>query len=205
MDLKNISYLSYTKNNNTYFIVFDYVSDNSSDISSDITDAPIDARGGASLQDKRSVGMTNVGITAKFSNRVRYSIDAPENVRILFNTDTENRLQMVANFFEIACDNALIFNVCKKGVIYKNQLLNSVSITFDESVSSLKLSLSFIEALIIGAKTNVSTSVVNKIEIPRTIEVNPNKITSVNILDNETNTLVSNNLKNNYIKIVKVL
>lgn len=203
MDLKNISYLSYTKNNKIYYIIFDYVSDTSSDISSDITDAPIDARGGASLQDKRSIGMNNVGLTVKFSNRVRYTIDGLENDNLLFNTNTENRLQMIANFFEIACDNALIFEVCKKGVIYKNQLLNNVSITFDESVSSLKLSLSFIEVLIIGAKTKVSTTIVNKINIPKIIEVNPNKITLVDTISDDA--LVSNNLKNNYIKIVKNL
>lgn len=154
MELKNISYLKY----NDYYIFFDYVSDISSDISSDVTDSPIDAREGASLQDKRAVGMTSVGITAKFSNRSTSVVNTPSGGVNLFSNFNNNRLSLIANFLEYACENGLIFEVCKKGVIYKNQLLNDITFTFGEYYSTLEVSLSFIEIETVTAQVKYPTS-----------------------------------------------
>ena len=168
MNLKNISYLKY----NNYYIFFDYVSDISSDISSEVTDAPIDTRGGASLQDKRAVGMTSVGITAKFSDRVSPSVDIPSGGTNLFNNFNENRLSLIANFLEYACENGLIFEVCKKGVIYKNQLLNDLTLTFGEYSSTLEVSLSFIEIETVTAQIKYP-SLINDI---KSIETKVSKV-----------------------------
>lgn len=127
------------KNGNRYY--FDVNTDTSKSASSEVADAPIDARKGATLQDKRVINMKTVGISGKFSSRANNGL----SFRV-----ASNRLGIIINYFETACDRQEIYTVCKKGAMYYNMMLNEVEVSFGDYVSTVEISLSFIETNIIN-------------------------------------------------------
>ena len=150
MKLQDITYLEVTQEN-TYnksspkYIVFDNNSDLSIEQTANVTENPIDASLGASMQENRIIDMISVGISGSFSERNKERNLPVSNRSMMFSKEGRNRLETIVDWFEKALDNKLLFTVCKKGVLYKNQLLNSIKWSFDESVSKIDISLSFIE------------------------------------------------------------
>lgn len=139
------------KNNKTYIVeafdenetkyYFDINTDTSKNSSEDVSDSPIDARIGATLQDKRVVNMETVGISGKFSDR------ATNNTSF---SSTQNRIAVIVDYFEDALAKNKIYRVCKKGTIYENMMLDKVVFKFGEYISTVEVSLSFVEVVIIG-------------------------------------------------------
>lgn len=147
MDIKDITYLIPDNGSPIpNFIFLDYNSDLSIDQTANVTDNPIDAIRGASMQENRIVDMISVGISGAFSNRNSGRRPKITEGKILF-SDSSNRLDTIVEWFEEAIENKMLFTVCKKGVLYKSQLLNSIKWTFDDSYSKIDVSLSFIEAV----------------------------------------------------------
>lgn len=141
MSVENRTYIQ-DKNGNKYF--FDINTDTSKNSSSEVADSPIDARKGATLQDKRIVNMKTIGLTGKFSAR------ASNNS--CFNTP-ENRLGIIISYFEESLKKQEIYTVCRKGSLYDNMMLNKVTFKFDEYCTTVEVSLSFIEVNIITIET----------------------------------------------------
>ena len=127
------------KNGNRYF--FDVNTDTNKNSSSDVADSPIDARGGATLQDKRVVNMKTVGISGKFSSRCANNSS--------FNVG-DNRLGIIINYFENALEKQEIYTVCKKGKMYYNMMLEKLNLRFGEYISTVEIVLGFREVNIIG-------------------------------------------------------
>lgn len=130
---------------------FDMNSDTSKNSSVDLSDSPIDARKGITLQDKRVVNMKTVGLSGKFSELLSNNPTEPFKV-------SENRLAIIIEYFENALARQQIYRVVKKGNLYENMMLNSVNLTFGEHRSTVTVSLSFIEVVIIDSNTQEDIS-----------------------------------------------
>lgn len=135
--MENKTYIQ-DKNGNRYF--FDINTDTSKNSSAEIADSPIDARKGATLQDKRVVNMKTVGISGKYSSLCSNN----SSFKV-----AENRLGIIISYFRNACKKQQIYTVCKKGALYENMMLEKVSLKFGEHLSTVEVSLSFIEVNII--------------------------------------------------------
>ena len=126
------------------YIFLDFNDDLSIEKSSNVSDNPIDAIRGSSLKEKIYKEMISLGVSGSFSNRNKGREFVIPNSEILF-LNSDNRLESIVEWFEKAIENSTVFTVCKKGVLYHNQLLNSLKWTFDDSASKIGVSLSFIE------------------------------------------------------------
>lgn len=139
------------------YIFLDYNSDTSINLSSNITENPIDAVRGATLQDKTVVDLISVGISGSFSNRNSGRNFIIPEAEVMF-TKGIHRIENIIDWFEKALQNATIFTVCKKGVLYHNQLLNSLKWDFDDSASKIDVSLSFIEIEVVERAQDSGTA-----------------------------------------------
>ena len=143
------------------YIILDYTSDLSFDQTANVTDNPIDAVNGASMQENRVVDMVSVGISGSFSERNEGRKFLSGNQILLFPAKSNNRLETIVDWFEKAIDKKTLFTVCKKGLVYKDQLLNKIKWTFDDSASKIDVSLSFIEVeMVERAEKEGSVSIV---------------------------------------------
>ena len=138
------------KYGNKYF--FDINTDTGKTSSSEIADSPIDARKGATLQDKRVVNMKTIGISGKFSSRC--SNNSSFNV-------ADNRLGIIISYFEKALAKNEIYTVCRKGSIYDNMMLSKVNLKFGEYCSTVEVDLGFTEVNIIGVEIVEGYKVLN--------------------------------------------
>jgi hypothetical protein len=148
MKLQDITYLKLNYGNPKY-IFFDYNSDLSIDQTANVTENPIDATLGSSMQENRIVDLVTVGISGSFGERNKERVLHIKKSDILFTENKSSRLEIIVEWFEKALENNQLFTVCKKGVLYNNQLLNSIKFTLDESASKIDVSLSFIEVVMV--------------------------------------------------------
>jgi hypothetical protein len=118
------------------------------DQTANVTENPIDATLGSSMQENRIVDLVTVGISGSFGERNKERVLPIKKSDILFTENKSSRLEIIVEWFEKALENNQLFTVCKKGVLYNNQLLNSIKFTLDESASKIDVSLSFIEGSI---------------------------------------------------------
>lgn len=141
-------------------IYFDVNLDTSKSSSVEVSDSPIDARNGATLSDKRIVNMKTIGISGKYSSR---------NTNNSSFKVVENRLGIIIDYFEDALNKQRIYTVCRKGSIYPNMMLNKVNLKFDEHCSTVSISLSFIEVIIIGVDTELQSKIITREEVVENI------------------------------------
>lgn len=160
MNINNITYIIPDNGSiRPQYIFFDYIEDTSIEQTSNITENPIDAIRGTSLQDKTVVDLSSVGISGAFSSRnegVKIKVPGAD---ILF-SGTSNRLEDIVAWFERAIDNSTIFTVCKKGILHHNQLLNSLKWDFDDSNSKIGITLSFIEIEVVERAEKSGTATI---------------------------------------------
>ena len=147
MNLRDITYLKVEQLGlRDKYIVLDHTSDLSIAQSANISENPIDATLGTSIQENKVVNMITLGVSGSFSSRNSGRILPVRQQSLLFKSGT-NRLETIVDWFEKALDNKTLFTVCKKGVLYKDQLLNNIKWTLDDSNSKLGVVLSFIEVV----------------------------------------------------------
>lgn len=169
MKLTDITYIIPDNGSSlTQYIVFDKTEDLSIEESATVTENPIDATRGASMQNNRIVELKSLGLSGSFGERNTGRNIPIISGKILF-LNIENRLETIVEWFEKAIEDKRLFTVCKKGVLHNNQLLNSLKWTFDDSNSKISLSLSFIEVVMVErAEIEGSTTIV----VPRTDSYN---------------------------------
>ena len=157
MKLSDINYLVLEEESKVpQYLFFDTCEDLGMKQSNEVTSDPIDAINGTSLQERKKVSMITVNMTGTFSNRnTGRDFNIPGG-KILF-TNSNKRLENIVDWLEKALEDGRTFTVCKKGVLYHNQLLNNLEFIFDESYSKISVSMSFIEIEVIEVDSKKAT------------------------------------------------